>query len=107
MVDELNQKAIGIMEIEGAGAVPVGFRFLGERNPMTSKPFSPLVNIFRALDDNLFTASLAVAVRKGRIAGLAYVSAFLEQAKASGLIAQAIGRAGLTTGVRPGPPRRR
>jgi polar amino acid transport system substrate-binding protein len=58
---------------------------------------------FRALDDNLFVAGLAVAVRKGRAAGLAYVSAFLEQAKTSGLIAQAIGRAGLT-GVHPAPP---
>jgi len=57
---------------------------------------------FRALDDNLFVAGLAVAVPKNRAAGLAYVNAFLEQAKTSGLIAQAISRAGLT-GVHPAP----
>jgi polar amino acid transport system substrate-binding protein len=46
----------------------------------------------RVLDDRFFTALGAMAVPKGQSAHLAYFSEFIEQAKASGLIQQAIER---------------
>ena len=51
VVDELNQKSVRITEVEGSGAVPVGFGLLRQRNAMTSKPFGPLVNLFGAFYD--------------------------------------------------------
>jgi polar amino acid transport system substrate-binding protein len=49
----------------------------------------------RLLDGHLHAAGIAVAVAKGRPAALAHVSAFMEEAKASGLVRQAFDRAGL------------
>jgi polar amino acid transport system substrate-binding protein len=49
----------------------------------------------RVLDDRLLSAELAFALPKGRAAALAYVSEFVEEAKASGLVRQAINSAGL------------
>jgi polar amino acid transport system substrate-binding protein len=58
---------------------------------------------FRALNETLFLASLAVAMPKGRSAGLEYLTRFLDDAKRTGLIERAIAQAGLV-GVRPASP---
>jgi polar amino acid transport system substrate-binding protein len=58
----------------------------------------------RVLEDRFQTNFLAMVVPKGQAARLAYISEFIEDAKASGLVQQAIERAGLR-GVRVAPPR--
>jgi polar amino acid transport system substrate-binding protein len=57
----------------------------------------------RVLDDRFAAVELALALPKGRSAALAYVSNFVEQAKASGIVARAIETVGLR-GVRVAPP---
>jgi polar amino acid transport system substrate-binding protein len=49
---------------------------------------------FRVLEDRYGANLLALAIPKGRAQRLAYVSEFIEQAKASGLVQKAIDRAG-------------
>ena len=51
----------------------------------------------RILDDAFLNSSTAVCVPKGRPAALAYVSAFIEGAKASGLVRRALDEMGLTS----------
>ena len=51
----------------------------------------------RILDDAFLNSSTAVCVPKGRPAGLAYVSEFIEEAKASGLVRRALDEMGLTS----------
>jgi polar amino acid transport system substrate-binding protein len=50
----------------------------------------------RILGDAFLNSSTAVCVPKGRPAALAYVSEFIEQAKASGLVRKALDEMGLT-----------
>jgi polar amino acid transport system substrate-binding protein len=50
----------------------------------------------RILDDAFLNSSTAVCVPKGRPAALAYVSDFIEEAKASGLVRRALDEMGLT-----------
>lgn len=50
----------------------------------------------RILDDAFLNSSTAVCVPKGKPAALAYVSAFIEEAKASGLVRRALNDMGLT-----------
>ncbi len=49
----------------------------------------------RILDGSVLAVQQAIALPKGRPAGLAYVAAFISEAKASGLVGQSIARAGL------------
>ena len=49
----------------------------------------------RVLDEHYGDNLLGMVVPKGQAARLAYISEFIEQAKASGLVQQAIERAGL------------
>jgi len=49
----------------------------------------------RVLDEHYGANLLGMVVRQGQAARLAYISEFIEQAKASGLVQQAIERAGL------------
>jgi polar amino acid transport system substrate-binding protein len=49
----------------------------------------------RVLDDSYGTNVLAMAVRKGRAEWLGYVSEFITESKASGLVQQVIGQAGM------------
>jgi polar amino acid transport system substrate-binding protein len=49
----------------------------------------------RLLDENFFTARFALAVPHGHAAGVAYLSEFVEELRASGAIQQAISSAGL------------
>ncbi len=48
----------------------------------------------RVLDGHFFATSTAIAVPKGRAAALAYVSAFIEEAKAAGIVRRALDKAG-------------
>ena len=50
----------------------------------------------RILDGGFLNSTTAVAVPKGRPAALAYVSAFVEEAKASGLVRRGLDSVGLT-----------
>jgi len=50
----------------------------------------------RILDDAFLNSSTAVCVPKGKPAALGYVSEFIEQAKASGLVRKALDEMGLT-----------
>ncbi len=50
----------------------------------------------RVLDDAFLNSSTAVCVPKGKPAALAYVSEFIEEAKASGLVRKALDEMGLT-----------
>jgi polar amino acid transport system substrate-binding protein len=49
----------------------------------------------RVLDEHYGANLVGIVVPKGQVARLAYISEFIEQAKASGLVQQAIERAGL------------
>ncbi len=51
----------------------------------------------RVLDDAFLNSSTAVCVPKGKPAALAYVSEFIEEAKASGLVRKALDEMGLTS----------
>jgi polar amino acid transport system substrate-binding protein len=57
----------------------------------------------RVLEDRFHAAFGAMAVPKGQTGRLAYIAEFVEQAKASGLVQQAIERAGVR-GVQVAPP---
>lgn len=57
---------------------------------------------FRVLEDNFMVAEVGIAVPKGHPALLAYVTEFVRQAQASGLVEQSIERLGLR-GVRVAP----
>jgi polar amino acid transport system substrate-binding protein len=59
------------------------------------RPYQAQVPGSRILEGNLQTTGIAIAVPKNRPAALAYVSAFLEQAKAAGSIRRAFDKAGL------------
>jgi polar amino acid transport system substrate-binding protein len=53
----------------------------------------------RILDGGFMNSTTSVAVPKGRPAALAYVTAFIEEAKAAGLVRQAFDAMGLTASV--------
>jgi polar amino acid transport system substrate-binding protein len=53
----------------------------------------------RILDDAFLNSSTAVCVPKNKPAALAYVSEFIEEAKASGLVRQALDEMGLNTSI--------
>jgi polar amino acid transport system substrate-binding protein len=61
----------------------------------------------RVLDGSYLNSYVAIAVPKGRSAGLAYASAFVEDVKANGMVRRSLDNAGLTTtrvapaGVKP------
>jgi polar amino acid transport system substrate-binding protein len=57
---------------------------------------------YRVLEDRFHATFGAMAVPKGQAGRLAYISEFIEEAKASGLVQQAIDRAGLR-GVQVAP----
>jgi polar amino acid transport system substrate-binding protein len=53
----------------------------------------------RVLDDAFLNSSTSVCVPKGKPAALAYVTDFIEEAKASGLVRQALDDVGLTSSI--------
>jgi len=60
----------------------------------------------RVVDGSLMAALQSIVVVKGNSAGLAYLNAFLDDARESGLLQQIVGRYGLA-GVEVAPPERR
>jgi polar amino acid transport system substrate-binding protein len=58
---------------------------------------APKIPGSRVLDDAFLSSSTAVAVPKNKPAALAYVSAFIEEAKASGLVRKSFDAVGMTT----------
>lgn len=69
----------------------------------TAMLFSARLPGSRVLEDRFHTTSGAIAVPKGQSGRLAYISEFIENAKASGLVQGAIDRAGVR-GVQVAPP---
>jgi len=65
-------------------------------------PYQAEIPGSRILDGHFHTTGIAIAVPKQRPAALAHARAFLEQAKASGLIRRVFDKAGLqSTAVAP------
>ncbi len=56
---------------------------------------APKIPGSRVLDDAFLNSSTAICIPKGKPAALAYVSEFIEEAKASGLVRQALDEMGL------------
>ena len=59
----------------------------------------PKVPGSRILDGGFLNSTTSVAVPKGKPAALAYVTEFIEQVKASGLVRRAFDEMGLTSSV--------
>ena len=51
VVEELDQQTVGILEVNGARAVAVRLRFLGERNSKAPDALRPFIHIFRPAND--------------------------------------------------------
>ena len=60
---------------------------------------APKVPSSRILDGGFLNSTTSVAVPKGKPEALAYVSEFIEEAKASGLVRQAFDELGLKSSV--------
>ena len=60
---------------------------------------APKIPGARILDDAFLNSSTAVCVPKGKPAALAFVSAFIEEAKASGLVRRALDEMGLKSSL--------
>jgi polar amino acid transport system substrate-binding protein len=69
----------------------------------TALQFSAQLPGSRVLEDRFHAVFHAIGVPKGQAARLAYVSEFIEEAKATGVVQQALERAGLR-GARVAPP---
>jgi polar amino acid transport system substrate-binding protein len=95
---DTHEDAVAMMHGGNADAIAMGRESLVR--------LAPLVEGSDILDESFFTTSTAVVIPKGRPAALAYVAAFLEQAKADGLVRRAFDRMGLTDALVP-PSRRR
>jgi polar amino acid transport system substrate-binding protein len=96
-------------ELRSVETIPAGFELLGAGNAdalAVPRPaalqFSARLPGSRVLADRFHTTSGAMAVPKGQAGRLAYISEFIEQAKASGLVQRAIERAGVR-GVQVAP----
>ncbi len=81
-------EAIELMQAGKADAIALGRASLGG--------VSAKIPGSRTLDGGILNSTTAVAVPKGRAAALAYVSAFIEEAKASGTVRRAFDGVGLT-----------
>jgi polar amino acid transport system substrate-binding protein len=69
----------------------------------TALQFSGQLPGSRVLEDRFYAVFHGIAVAKGQAGRLAYLSQFIEEAKASGLVRQALERAGLR-GAQVAPP---
>jgi polar amino acid transport system substrate-binding protein len=99
-------KRAELLRVETVGA---GFDLLRAGNAdvlATPRPTALLFSArqpgYRVLEDRFHATFGAMAVPKGQAGRLAYISEFIEEAKASGLVQQAIERAGLR-GVQVAP----
>jgi polar amino acid transport system substrate-binding protein len=96
-------------ELRGVDTISAGFELLRAGNAdvlAAPRPallqFSTRLSGSRVLDNHFHSTFGAMAVPKGQVARIAYISDFIEEAKASGLVQRAIERAGVR-GVRVAP----
>jgi polar amino acid transport system substrate-binding protein len=96
-------------ELRGVDTVSAGFELLRAGNAEVLAaprpalvPFSTRLPDSRVLEDRFHSTFAGMAVPKGQAARLAYISEFVEEAKASGLVQRAIERAGVR-GVQVAP----
>ena len=97
-------------ELRSVDTISVGFDLLRAGNAdVLAAPRPALLSLSsrlpgsRVLVDRFHAAFGAMAVPKGQTGRLAYIAEFIEEAKASGLVQQAIERAGVR-GVQVAPP---
>jgi polar amino acid transport system substrate-binding protein len=86
---------VSSMQLEGAELLTSGKVHALSGNRTVLLALAAKVSGSRVLDGNFSVTQHALAVAKGRPAGTAYAKEFIEYAKASGLVQQAIERAGL------------
>ena len=97
-------------ELQGVDTISAGFDLLRAGNvELLAAPRPALLQLSarlpgsRVLESRFHTAFGAMAVPKGQTERLAYISEFVEEAKASGLVQRTIERAGVR-GVQVAPP---
>jgi polar amino acid transport system substrate-binding protein len=97
-------------ELRGVDTISAGFDLLRAANAeilAAPRPallqFSARLPGSRVLEDRFHAAFGAIAVPKGQTGRLAYITEFIEEAKASGLVQRAIEHAGMR-GVQTAPP---
>ena len=108
--DIVLSRTLKLAELRRAETSAAGFDLLRAgnadalANPVPSLfTFSAQLPGSRVLEDRFYATFGAMAVPKGQAGRLAYISEFVEEAKASGLVQRAIERAGVR-GVRVAPP---
>jgi polar amino acid transport system substrate-binding protein len=113
LVDILLTRQLKNAELAGADTVIGAFELLqAGRADVSALPrpnllqWSTQLPGSRVLSDRFGVNPVAIAVPKGMPGRLAYITAFIEEAKASGLVRQAIDKAGLR-GVQIAPPAQR
>ena len=127
-LDEVNRPGVRIAGVEGTATFRASTRFAPQATPVTVKGPDEAIALMRAgkadaialsretivalldvlpgsraLDGGFLNSTTAVAVAKDKPAALAFVRAFVEEAKASGLIRRALDDMGLTTSQIPPP----
>ena len=127
-LDEVNRPGVRIAGVEGTATFRASSRFAPRAMPVSVKGPDEAVGLMRAgkadaialsretivalldvlpgsraLDGGFLNSTTAVAVAKNKPAALAFVRAFIEEAKASGLIRRALDDMGLTTSQIPPP----
>jgi polar amino acid transport system substrate-binding protein len=102
-------RALKRAELRSVETIAAGFELLRAGNAdvlAAPRPallqFSSRLPGFRVLDDRFHVAFGAIAVPKGQTERLAYITEFVEEAKASGVVQRAIERAGVR-GVQVAP----
>jgi polar amino acid transport system substrate-binding protein len=121
-VDEVNRPGVRIAGVEGTATFRASSRFAPQATPVAVKGPDEAIALMRAgkadaialsretivalldvlpgsraLDGGFLNSTTAVAVAKNKPAALAFVRAFIEEAKASGLVRRALDDMGLTT----------
>jgi polar amino acid transport system substrate-binding protein len=127
-LDEVNRPGVRIAGVEGTATFRASTRFALQATPVSVKGPDEAIALMRAgkadaialsretivalldvlpgsraLDGGFLKSTTAVAVAKDKPAALAFVRAFVEEAKASGLIRRALDEMGLTTSQIPPP----
>ena len=127
-LDEVNRPGVRIAGVEGTATFRASTRFAPQAAPgivkspdeaialmragkadaiaLSRETIVALLDVLpgsRALDGGFLNSTTAVAVAKNKPAALAFVRAFIEQAKASGLVRRALDDMGLTTSQIPPP----
>ena len=127
-LDEVNRPGVRIAGVEGTATFRASSRFAPQATPVAVKGPDEAIALMRAgkadaialsretivalldvlpgsraLDGGFLNSTTAVAVAKNKPAALAFVRAYIEEAKASGLVRRALDDMGLTTSQIPPP----